>query len=98
MWISSKVAHWLMSDKDELTRLRTANELLTRQLATTQTNFDWLRMRVNQLESERVVLLEKAYDVKLRLVPEVSHAKFNMPELNNLEALFEDMGDEKKAN
>jgi hypothetical protein len=94
MWINSRVASWLMSDKDELAKLRSANEQLTRQLAVMSTNFDWLRMRVNQLEAERVVLLQKAYNINVA-IPEITRTHSVLPDLNRIDALFEHIDDKE---
>lgn len=43
----------------ELADLKAENRILREQLTREQTNFDWLRVRVNALEQERAALLLK---------------------------------------
>lgn len=72
MWLSDKLTQLLELNVDQTRELRienavlkSENETLKRQLAIAQTNFDWLRFRVNTLEFERVGLMERAYQIKL---------------------------------
>jgi hypothetical protein len=72
MWLSEKLTALLELNVDQTRELRTENavlksenDTLKRQLAVAQTNFDWLRLRVNSLELERVGLMERAYQIKL---------------------------------
>jgi chromosome segregation ATPase len=63
-----------------------------------QTHLDWLRVRVNQIEAERARLIEKALQIKVA-VPTISSPlhppdRTAAPKLEQLAALFEDVGDE----
>jgi hypothetical protein len=57
--------------REELASAKTERDLLKIQAAVNQTNFDWLRMRVNTLEIERAGLIQKAYGITLP-VPEIA--------------------------
>ena len=72
MWVPKGVIDWFHISKEsvdslrtELAAVRAERDSLKTQLAVTQTNFDWLRMKINQLEFERTGLIERAYDIKL---------------------------------
>ena len=97
MWIPKLVIEYLKISKEavddlriELATVRTERDSLKVQLATTSSNFDWLRMKVNQLEFENKALIQKAYDIKLP-APELSRNPLREPlDINP----FADVGDE----
>lgn len=98
MWIPNKVFSLFEISKDvvadlkeEVSALRAERDALKLQLATTQIQFDWLRVKVNGMEIERAQLLEKAYNIKVP-VPEIVRTTGKTPSFNS--ALFEDVGDE----
>jgi predicted nuclease with TOPRIM domain len=82
--------------REELAAVRAERDLIKLQLAISQNQFDWLRLRVNTLEVERAQLLEKAYGIKT-LVPEIARQMPNIQRtLETMStALFEDVGDEE---
>jgi predicted nuclease with TOPRIM domain len=97
MWLPKTLYELFKTSKEqvdalfvEVYSLRNENVNLKTQLASTQANFDWLKIRVNQLEVERAQLIEKAYGVKT-LVPEIARR----PEVpvGFQSDLFEDMGE-----
>lgn len=104
MWLPTKafnLFHISRESFDDLRRELAAavveRDALRVQAAVAQSNFDWLRMRVNQLEVERAQLLKKAYNVDT-VVPEVvrtsnqrANQASNLPEL--MASLFEDVGE-----
>lgn len=72
MWVPSAVLDWFKISqssfsglKEDNVALRVERDSLQRQLITTTSNFEWLRMRVNTIEMERVALMEKAYGIKI---------------------------------
>lgn len=102
MWISKTVFDFLtqrtqdLQDvREELVQRTTEVRELTEALATAKSNFNWLTTRVNQLEVERALLLEKATGVKTT-VPEISRpvGPQSIDQLLNSD-LFNDMGDDK---
>jgi len=100
MWVPSKVLDWFQISKDtvsslreEVAALRAESVTLRAQLTVSQVNFDWLRMRYNQLEYERTALLEKAYNIKLPSPEIVVQPKVD-PIFNPKDFSFEDMGED----
>lgn len=99
MWLSSKIFSILEVAKDSVDSLRAENaalrverDLLKLQLANSQNHFDWLRIRVNSLETERGQLIEKAYGIRIP-VPEIAKTQNAVrPELTP--DIFNDMGDD----
>jgi len=106
MWLSPKVFSILEISKasvdrlyEELGRMRVENEALKAerdalrvQLSISQNHFDWLRLRVNVLETERAQLVKLAFNIDSP-IPEVVR-KPDIPDFLN-SALFEDLGDQK---
>ena len=97
MWIPSRTFELFHISKDtvdslreDLASVRAERDGLKSQLATTQANFEWIRIRLNALEFERAQLLEKAYGVKVP-VPEI--VRSHGTTLGLTENLFEDMGE-----
>ena len=99
MWLSSKIFSILEVSKEsvdslrqELSAIRAERDTLKHQLTVTQTQFDWLRLRVNQLEFERAQLLEKATGVKTT-IPEIIRQPSQVDNMINAFS-FEDVGDD----
>jgi len=97
MWVPKAVFELFQISKNavddqraELSKLHAENILLRTQLTTTQANFEWIRVRVNQLEVERAQLVEKAYGIKTP-VPEISRTPIAQLELGS--DIFEDVGE-----
>ena len=97
MWLSKdlvgffQISHEVVQDlKVDLTVERAANTALRQELATLKTNFDWLRVKVNQLELERAQLIEKAYNIKLPAPTLQRHVAADVPDAFS----FEDVGDD----
>ena len=97
MWLPNRAFDLFRISKDtvdgfreELATVRTERDGLKSQLATTQANFEWIRVRVNTLEQERAQLIEKAYGIKVP-VPEIVRANVIGPQFTT--ALFEDIGE-----
>jgi len=100
MWVPSKVLDWFQISKDsvdelraEVASLKVERDLLKSQLTVVNTNFDWLRMKVNTLEMERVGLMEKAYNIKLP-APEILRQSQPDPSFNPKDFSLEDMGED----
>lgn len=101
MWVPSKVIELIGFVKDnvedirkENVALKTENTLLKSQLAVTQTNFDWLRIKVNQLELHNTALLEKAYNIRVP-TPELARQPAIDPNFDpRTFSGFDDIGDE----
>ena len=97
MWIPNRAFELFHISKDtvntlreDLAAIRVERDGLKSQLATTQANLEWMRVRVNALEFERAQLLEKAYGVKVP-VPEVVRSQATPLPFSS--AIFEDMGE-----
>lgn len=102
MFVSKRIFNLLIEAQDNVydlrSELKTKEEAivtLERELASVRANFNWLTTRVNALELERALLLEKVTGVKTA-VPEIART---VP-TNSIEQLlnsdiFTDMGDEK---
>lgn len=100
MWVSSKVFSWFEVSRDayqdlreELAAVRTERDTLRAELQRVNVNFDWLRLRYNQLEMERTAFLNKAYDVKLPTA-ELGRAERKPEDIYGGQFSFEDPGDE----
>ena len=92
--IQADVAKQALSDlKEELATTRTERDVLRNQLATLQTNFDWLRMNWNQIQAENKALLERAYGIRVP-VPELVNRSDSQFKLQDL---FSDVGDEEAS-
>lgn len=79
--------------REELAGVRMERDILKAQLAVSQTHFDWLRTRVNVLETERAALLEKATGIVLA-VPQFVQAANTADTLTDRTFSFEDVGDD----
>lgn len=108
MWVPEKVIDWfttlnesaesaadnLSYLREELSATRAERDTIKVQLIINQTQFDWLRMRVNQLEYERAVMLEATTGLKFsspmiaREAPPPTTPHFT-PEFS-----FDDMGED----
>lgn len=77
--------------KEDLAAVRADRDATKIHLVTVQANFEWLRVRVNALEIERVQLIEKAYGLKIP-APEIARAPVQPLNLN--QDIFNDMGED----
>lgn len=93
MWLPAKVLDFLSFSKEDLIQARTERDLLRSQLIKSEIMTDWLRVRVNQLEVERSVLMEKVNGIKIPS-PELLRSNQVVPPTMMQEASFEDMGDD----
>lgn len=100
MWLSSKIFSILEVSKDsvdtlraDLASLRAERDLLRTQLTVANTNAEWFRMKINQLEVEKTTFMQKAYNVQMP-IPEIirplPHDSLRDPKTFS----FEDIGDE----
>jgi hypothetical protein len=99
MWISKSLLDLFSIGREtvdtlrtENTTLRASNQLLERELVSAKIMSDWLRLKVNQLEVERVHLLAKAYPNLSLPAPELARTT-QVSKGFDLQALFEDQGD-----
>lgn len=99
MWIPKSVLALFQFNLDEqqqiredLAAARAKAELLERQLTQTQASFNWLCVRVNDLENQNKALLEKALNIKVP-APQLAIAG---PKLDDVmkQFSFDDIGDE----
>lgn len=72
MWVSVAVKEWFQVSRQAYEDLKVDNAALRAELSTTrlqtqrdQLNFDWLRIRCNELERENKALIQKAYGITL---------------------------------
>ena len=77
--------------QSELAVARAERDSLRVQLSVAQNNFEWVRVRVNQLEAERNGLMERAYGIQLPTPAIVSTSKIDLDQQN---FSFEDLGNE----
>lgn len=77
--------------REELASVRAERDSVKLQLGVTQTNFDWLRMKVNGLEAEKAALLEKLYGMRVP-VPELIRTPAKDPTTDDFS--FADIGDD----
>lgn len=99
-WIPSSVVEWFHISKDNVAKLseengilRTERDVLKQQITVAQSNFDWLKSRVNALEIERAQLIKKAYGIDVP-APEIVKQHDPRQILQMTSALFEDVGEE----
>lgn len=90
MWISKQ--DFLDLIKDKAMADGRAHEL-DKQVSVLQTSIDWMKIRVNQLEQERVALTYHATGAKLS-APEIVRTDFGENPMLQLPTDFEDVGDE----
>ena len=100
MWVPKGLVELFSIGKEVVAELRTENsilksknELLERELVSAKIIGDWCRLRVNQLEVERVHLIEKAYPGLQLPAPELSRVN-KIKDSLGLQSLFDDLGDE----
>lgn len=98
MWLPNKafeyfnISHEAVTvQREEISALRAERDALKLALNSSQSNFNWITMRVNMLEVERAQLIEKAYGIRIP-VPEIVRAKTVQPDLAAFS--FEDIGDD----
>lgn len=91
MWLPKSVFDLFTISADERTdllALRVERDALVRECAEAKANFKWMTVRVNALEQERQVLLEKVYNVRVA-APHIIQQPNAVPDFN--ESIFEDM-------
>lgn len=82
--IQAEVAKQALGDlKEELSAVRAERDALKLQLATTQNNFDWVRMQINQLQAENKALMSRAYGIHVP-TPELVRKQETQFNLQNL--------------
>jgi hypothetical protein len=91
MWISRTEFFELLHAKSQAEGVAQA---LEKQVAVHQTSLDWMKVRVNQLESERAQLLFAATGAKLNVPEIIRRPVDDTNPLLELPAIFEDVGDE----
>lgn len=98
MWLSEKLLNVFQVAKEtvdelrlEVSTLRSENDVLKSQLEHSRIMSEWLRVRVNQLEYERVGLLERAYQIKLPAPEIVRTGRDLAPGSFNLANLFDSL-------
>lgn len=91
----------MFQSKVELAALRAENTLLKTQLAVAQNNFEWARLRLNQIEDERSALFYRIVGMQIP-VPRIERSgQQSMAETKPLidelmkNISFQDMGDEE---
>jgi len=102
MWLPGKAFDLFKISRDtvdhqreELVTVRSERDGLKAQLAVTQANFEWLRVRINSLEAERAQLIKKAYGIDVPVPEVVRTPRIQDSDLIGLtSALFEDIGDD----
>ena|SRR5436190_13236882 len=87
----------LADERDRCARAEGALDVAERQLAIAQNNFEWARVRLNQIEAERASLLQALVHVPIQPVAierpdEPVSAGAGLP--NTLGFDFEDIGDD----
>ena len=97
MWVPKRLADLFSLNRDffdsvrtELATVRAERDILKNELASSKIVSDWLRMRVNQLEAERVKLIEKAYPGLNLPAPEIARIQNRIKDGFDLQALFTD--------
>ena len=95
MWVPAGAIDWFKISKEsvdalreELSAIRAERDSFKTQLGVANNHFDWLRLRVNQLELERAQLLEKAAGIKT-VIPEIVRTPSNFDTMLN-QFSFED--------
>ena len=87
----------LTSLREELASVRAERDSLKLQAAIDRTHFDWLANKVNALEQERAGLIERAYNIRLPAVPELTRITTPaapLEEAFKLQDIFCDIGDD----
>lgn len=94
MWLNRKVYDDL---RDKLVAAEAEARGQAGALRTVQANLDFMRVRLNQLEQERAILIERMFGVKVP-VPEIVKVAdpFDNHKFNEVFS-FEDVGDERAA-
>src|SRR5438445_731759 len=99
MWLSKSLIELFTISRDTVTELRVenatlkaTNNIIERELLAAKLNSDSWRLRVNQLEAERVQLIAKAYPGLQLPAPEIARVQNRIKDGFDLQALFEDQG------
>lgn len=88
MWLPKKFFDLFSSAQVETSTLRVERDLLIRELAEVKANFKWMTVRVNALEQERAVLLNKVYNIQVAS-PVIVQQPNTVPDFN--ESIFTDL-------
>ena len=83
--------------REELAKAHAENHMLRDDLKSTRVTGDWLRMKVNQLEMQNTALMEKAYQIKLPVAPEIVRVPRPQDTRPFENFSFEDSGDAAAA-
>ena len=102
MWLSPKIFSILEVSKDSVDNLRVdlatsraECALLKQQLSVAETNGNWMRVKINQLEMERAGLINKAFGIQLPAIPELVRTTTLPKQADpNLFGGFDDIGDD----
>lgn len=91
MWVDKKVyQHY----HDEWVKCHEEARVLSQQNLALHTTMDWMRMRVNQLEHERAMLIQNYMGVKIEVPTIRSKEDVTMvPPTLGGRSIFDDMGD-----
>lgn len=89
----------VQAQRQDLAALRAERDALVRQVATLEISNDWMRAQINQLQLERVELLDKVYSIRVpapQLIKEhrVTTAPQGPPAFDLRDFSFEDVGDD----
>jgi hypothetical protein len=101
MWVPKSVIDWFQISKDsvdelrcEVAELKTERDLYKVQTIVAETNANWMRSKINQLEMERAGLIEKAYNITLPAIPEIVRQTQEPFDPNLFPTGFEDIGED----
>lgn len=104
MWLPKSLVDLFLISRDTIDNLRletatlkATNTILERELLAAKLNSDSWRLRVNQLEAERVQLIAKAYPGLQLPAPEIARVQNRIKDGFDLQALFEDQGGPEDA-
>lgn len=100
MWVPKEVADWFRISKDsvdalreELAATRADRDAIKEQLLFVKSNFEWLRLKVNQLEVEKAALLQKAIGIPIP-APEIVSRSINGQDFDPKNLSFDDIGED----
>lgn len=83
--------------RQDLAALRAENQALRSDLQSARVTGDWLRVKVNQLEMQNTALMEKAYQIKLPVAPEIVRVPTTREARPWENFSFDDIGDQAAA-
>lgn len=101
MWVPREVADWFSISKDsvaglreELAAVKAERDVLKQQLTVANTNFDWARVKLNQLEYEKAALFEKLTGAKIPAPEMIRASRVSQQSPFDQVMSFEDIGDQ----